>query len=952
MGASELERAKRALQDLSSLLNQVDEEDPSTFKTLEEPLRHVLEEVKGLSCLSFEKTTKLLSAAEGLLGGQLESLQRLGAALDEVVIELENQGCSAGEIESRDDPLPRRPQQEKSPGLDLEDKEAEELFMDLEVLSGLAEDLDPSFVPGMINILERNLSRQKLPPSLQEILSRLQGLLKTYGAGESALSEDISSCIRDAVELASALTGKSADQVTGYSSLADEALLEQELERLEELEAYLVAYDASANADINPVVEYLLEVKEKADVYRLSGIEERLSQAARSLQGSPGPVDLTDLLLQLKDKLYSHMRALLERNEPPEGHDEIKRLLDRLVSETSAKVEDNFASDKGKTDAPQPSLSQKAPVASSLKGLEVDPDELTDFVAEAPEDLQRVETALLELEKDPENKEWLNEAFRGFHNLKGSAGFLKLEDMVNVAHAAENLLSEAREGRIKLSGTYADLALQALDLLKEMLKRVEGHLRGETYSSPEEYPEVLVRLRSWREPGQGTDRPLKEDVVKEAVGSSKVVPSDQEVIRSSSPSALDEERKGDKPAGMRDGVAAKTVSAFGSREQFVKVSTTRLDNLIDVVGELVIAHSMVAQEEELRSTKNPRLAKNLSQLAKIIRELQELAMALRMVSLKGTFQKMARAARDLSVRSGVPVDFTYSGEDTEIDRNVVEEIANPLVHMIRNAIDHGIEPPDERRARGKPERGRIHLRGYHQGGNVVIELEDDGRGIDPAKVLAKARTLGLVREDEELSREEVLQLIFREGFSTAEKITDISGRGVGMDVVRRTVESLRGRVEVHSEVGKGTRVVLRLPLTLAIIDGMVTSVGGENYILPSIAIKESFRPAPGQVKTVSGRGELILSRGELIPLFRLHRLFGVQGAVEDPHQALVLVVGENGRKCGLMVDEIEGQQQVVIKPLGDSLPRLPGVAGGAIMGSGRVALILDPQELLCMATRR
>jgi two-component system chemotaxis sensor kinase CheA len=283
---------------------------------------------------------------------------------------------------------------------------------------------------------------------------------------------------------------------------------------------------------------------------------------------------------------------------------------------------------------------------------------------------------------------------------------------------------------------------------------------------------------------------------------------------------------------------------------------------------------------------------------------------------------------------------------------VVEEIANPLVHMIRNAIDHGIEPPEERRAMGKPEAGRLHLRGYHQGGSVIIELEDDGRGIDHEKVLAKARSLGLVREGEEPSREEVLQFIFREGFSTADKVTDISGRGVGMDVVRRTVEALRGRVEVHSVPGRGTRIALRLPLTLAIIDGMVTRVAGENYILPSIAILESFRPGPGQVKTVSGRGEVILSRGELIPLFRLHRLFALRGAVEDPYRALVLVLGENGKKCGLLVDDIEGQQQVVIKPLGEALPRLPGVAGGAIMGSGRVALILDPQELLALAARR
>jgi two-component system chemotaxis sensor kinase CheA len=1003
MDAPDIHRLLRDLEELSSLLNQVDEENPSTWEGIRDSLGKVLKVLEKLPGLPLECLQSLKKAEEGLFSGCPEALAEAGKALDELFIHLDTVGAAVapgpggvGEPSpgaGREDPEASSGKTEhaaetahRHPGergdAPLPEKEAEELSMDLEVLCGLAEELEPGFVPGMANILERNLAREALPGELHQALKEAWEALDRFGQGDREARNTILASLLRAREVLS--TAVQAG-VEAFLAGEDARPLEEELERLEELEAFLMEEEKRESPHFDRAAEYLSALAGRSEGLKLGSLAKELLQTAEALgQGKPSHRAL-DILLQLKDKLYEHFQALLEASGVPAEAEEIAALLASLrqaVSEGTppstfrdTTIPRDTTKDQGlapRESSPTGSVTGVRP----LVGLQAAEEELVDFVAEAPEDLQRVETALLELEKDPECREWLNEAFRGFHNLKGSAGFLKLEDMVNVAHAAENLLSEAREGRVKLTGPYADLALEALDLLREMLRRVQDHLQGKTYRSPDHYPEVLSRLRSWKEaapgPGKAGETRGHRTFDKRAVptGTAGVAPRRERVVASEESSLRDLTEEAavatgspTGPAGSRlergseEGSTAGTRAApeagrETAREQFVKVSTTRLDSLIDVVGELVIAHSMVAQEEELRATKNPRLAKNLSQLSKIIRELQELAMALRMVSLKPTFQKMARAARDLSVRSGVPVDFTYSGEDTEIDRNVVEEIANPLVHMIRNAIDHGIEPPEERRARGKPERGRIHLRGYHQGGNVVIELEDDGRGIDPAKVLAKARAQGLVREDEELSREEVLQLIFREGFSTADRVTDISGRGVGMDVVKRTVESLRGRVEVQSELGRGTRVTLRLPLTLAIIDGMVTRVGGENYILPSIAIQESFRPAAGQLKTVSGKGELILSRGELIPLFRLHRLFAVPGAVEDPYRALVLVIGDNGKKCGLMVDEIEGQQQVVIKPLGQSLPRLPGVAGGAIMGSGRVALILDPQELISLSGRR
>jgi len=375
-------------------------------------------------------------------------------------------------------------------------------------------------------------------------------------------------------------------------------------------------------------------------------------------------------------------------------------------------------------------------------------------------------------------------------------------------------------------------------------------------------------------------------------------------------------------------------------EATVKIEARKLDSLMDMVGELVIAQSMIRQNPALLSLPDPKLHQDIGQLARITSELQKTAMALRMVPIRQAFQKMIRLVRDLAKKSGKRVQLQMEGEETEIDRNMVEEIYEPLVHMVRNAIDHGIEPPEERRARGKPEEGTVLLRAYHKGGNIVIEISDDGRGLDPEKILKRAREQGLVAEGEELSDKEVLHLIFRPGFSTAEEVTDVSGRGVGMDVVKKAVEKLRGRIEVESTSGEGSTFTLRLPLTLAIIDGMVLRVGEERCILPTLSIQEALKPSREQCFTVTGKGEMIKVRDELLPLVRLHTLFGLPDG-RPPWEALVIVAESEGRKKCLLADEVLGKQEVVIKSLGEAFGAVKGVAGGAIMGDGRVGLILD-----------
>lgn len=379
----------------------------------------------------------------------------------------------------------------------------------------------------------------------------------------------------------------------------------------------------------------------------------------------------------------------------------------------------------------------------------------------------------------------------------------------------------------------------------------------------------------------------------------------------------------------------------------VRVDADRLDRLVDLVGELVIAESMVSQSPETLKNASPRMRAHLSELDKITRELQEMGMSLRMVPVRATFQKMARLVRDLGKKAGKQVEFSMKGEDTELDKSVVDKIGDPLVHMIRNAVDHGLEATTEDRVRaGKPPAGHVQLRAYHKAGNIHIEIADDGRGLDRDAILRKAKERGLLKDNETLSDKEVWNLIFEAGFSTAKQITDVSGRGVGMDVVRRNIESLRGLVDIHSEKGKGSVFNIRLPLTLAIIDGMVVRVGQERYIIPTLSVVRSVQPEEKELHSVVRQGEMLSLQGQLLPMFRLDELFGVGGAMENPTEALVVIVEDDGKQAGILVDELLGQQQIVIKSLGAAMSGIQGLSGGAIMPDGSVGLIVDVSGLV------
>lgn len=389
-------------------------------------------------------------------------------------------------------------------------------------------------------------------------------------------------------------------------------------------------------------------------------------------------------------------------------------------------------------------------------------------------------------------------------------------------------------------------------------------------------------------------------------------------------------------AAAGGGEAAKSVRS-------IRVDLDRVDKLVNMVGELVITHAMIAQQtEHLHADQHPELANGLAELSHHIRDLQESVMAMRAQPVKSVFARLPRLVRELATLTNKKIRLEMSGENTEIDKTVIEQLGDPLTHMIRNSADHGIESPEDRMAAGKPAEGLIHVSADQRGGRIVIEISDDGRGINREKVMKKAVEKKLVPADAALTNEEIDNLIFLPGFSTADQVSNISGRGVGMDVVRQNIQALGGRVHIQSRPGQGSSFILTLPLTLAVLDGMVLKVGVQSYILPLANIVESLRPEADQINVVANASQLLRIRGEYVPLVYLHRIFKVPGGIDDPTKALVIIVEmEDGSKMGLVVDEIIGQQQVVIKSLEENFDPIRGVGAATILGNGRVSLILD-----------
>ena len=629
--------------------------------------------------------------------------------------------------------------------------------------------------------------------------------------------------------------------------------------------------------------------------------------------------------------------------------------------------------EKGQTAAPPPPPAP-APSAAAPKGaraavtplepeiLKIASDEdlliYSEFVAEVGDATQNIEADLLELEGDPTDAEIINNLFRAYHSMKGAAGFLGVNTINVICHEAETLLDRFRKKTLVCNQEMIDALLRAVDVVKAVneglsvnCQKAKAGMPNANLEIPKFAIEGLVAVlsdlaeRPQAEPGEEEERELPalgEMLVREG----KV--SEEELALALQ--AQEKRKLGEILVDM-GAVDKDTVEGALARQEdkkkkvsatSLKIDTEKLDTLLELVGELVISQSIVTQESYTLEEANRGLFKNIINLGKITKNIQDQVMTLRMVPLKQTFQKMSRLVRDLSKKVRKPANLHLSGEDTEIDKTLIEELNDPLVHLLRNSMDHGIEPPEEREAKGKPRAGDIWLVAYHRGGNVHIEVRDDGKGLDREKVRKKALEKGLITGDQELTDAEIYNLILLPGFSTHDVATEISGRGVGMDVVRSNIDRLGGRLEISSVAGRGSTFTVRLPLTMAIVDGMIVRIGHDRFVIPTISIRESIRPRREEISTFRKQGEMLDVRGKLLPLIRLHEFLGVVDAEHhNPWEGLVIIVESDDKEFGFMVDDLLGQQQVVIKSLDRRFKGLPGISGGTILGDGHVGLILD-----------
>jgi two-component system chemotaxis sensor kinase CheA len=665
---------------------------------------------------------------------------------------------------------------------------------------------------------------------------------------------------------------------------------------------------------------------------------------------------LNDLLAQLQAQIQG--RELETAPSPP--------------LETPGPAQPSITIARKPADPAQDSLPEEAAI---LLNLESDADLLREFINESWEHLDNIEQGVLVLEERPDDADTLNTVFRAFHTFKGGAGFLNLIPINRLAHNLESLLDQARQARLAIDSAIIEVILQGRDVLKRFLDEMDAQLKGtkpvgsfaiatealkarvkaildgnlESAGIPTATAPAAKAPDSPPAPPIPVATPATDAVHQEAAPAQTPVDAPAmpsvSLAAAATPPPPEESAKAvqEKPAAKAGGADGSPAASMAT----VKVDTHKLDGLVDLVGELVIAQSLVAQDLRDLGDVSQQSTRNMAQLGRITKELQRVSMSMRMVPIRGAFQKMARVVRDIGAKQHKQVQLLTSGEETELDRNVVEELSDPLMHMIRNSMDHGIEKMEDRLAKGKTAVGTIWLRAYHQSGNIVVEVEDDGNGLNKDRILAKAIEKGLVEPTAHLSDEEIFNFIFAAGFSTADKITDISGRGVGMDVVRRNIEKLRGRTDVHSRLGRGTQFKIMLPLTLAIIDGLIMKIGKERFIIPTLSVRESFRPKKEMLTRVQGRGEVVNVRGQLIPLLRLYEHFGVEPTSRDPEEGIVVVAQSGATSRALLVDQLLHKQEVVIKNLGELLKhKNAALAGAAILGDGRVGLILDINALV------
>ena len=630
---------------------------------------------------------------------------------------------------------------------------------------------------------------------------------------------------------------------------------------------------------------------------------------------------------------------------------------------------------------------------------------MEDFLIEAFELIEQIDHDLVELESNPEDLELLNRIFRVAHTVKGSSSFLNFDVLTELTHHMEDVLNKARKGELKITPDIMDVVLESVDMMKGLLESIRDN--GSDSAAGIDIKNICVRLTQISEgeapsaaaeaPAAPSPEPVKEpEPVAPAVEAApevsdaelsklsdseveaeierllKVRKAEDQARRASkgiapkspeeiAPAASAAPAPAPKPAPSRERDADKKVPAASSssavaQEQTIRVEVKRLDHLMNLIGELVLGKNRLLKiyddvEERYEGEKFlEELNQVVSSLSLVTTDIQLAVMKTRMLPIAKVFNKFPRMIRDLSRDLGKQIDLEISGEETELDKSIVEEIGDPLVHIIRNSCDHGIEDPETRKAMGKPEKGLVQLKAYNEGNHIVVEIVDDGKGLDADMLKAKSIEKGIIteREADAMSEKEAFGLIFKPGFSTAAKVTNVSGRGVGMDVVKTNIEKLNGIIDIESEVGKGTVMKLKIPLTLAIIQSLLVGTQEEFYAIPLASVLETVRVPIDDIYTIDGKNVLRL-RDEVLSLVRLSDVFGVEKVFDGGDHTYVVIIGVAEAKLGIIVDTLVGQEEIVIKSMGDYLQNIPGIAGATIRGDGRVTLIIDVGAMMEMA---
>ena len=583
------------------------------------------------------------------------------------------------------------------------------------------------------------------------------------------------------------------------------------------------------------------------------------------------------------------------------------------------------------------------------------------FLEEATQLLEDAEQCFLRLESNPDDPATIEKIFRLAHNLKGSANAVGFHQLGEFTHEFESFLLKLKNGELKIKTSTVGLLLRCNDYIasvvaglkadrsttfdhSELLDQIKAHVHG-TDIEPEEESTSSANEEPEQEPLPPPEAFESEPAADERTEVQgfhmfeEEAPAPTETLAAKALTAAPQAAA--KPG---NGQAPAAAAAAAATDESIRVSLHRVEKLINFVGEMVILQTVL--REQVHARDSSLLRKTVHQLGKVTKEVQDLSMSLRMLQVKSTFQKMQRIVRDTSTALDKKIKLTIQGEETEMDKTILEKVSDPLVHLIRNAVDHGIESAAIRKETGKSEVGEIKLSAYHHNGSLMIEVRDDGAGLSAPRIKAKAIEKGILKPDAVISDKDIYQLIFHNGFSTKAVVTDVSGRGVGMDVVKTNIEQLQGEILLETELGKGTCFKLRLPLTMAIIDAMTVQVDSQRFVIPLSHVHESTRPSMSDVHHVTNMGDVYNLRGENLPLYYLSQLLGQKSKLKTPADSIAIVVGTSGQRFAVLVDDIIGQNQVVIKQLGEEHRNLKGFSGSAIMGDGRAALILELPELV------